>query len=233
MNASGIDTLWNGSADLFERTLSHPFLTGLGDGTLPESCFLRYLVQDELYLKGYARHMEMLSDMLKDPIEKGWMQGFAQESVKAEHEMHVLLLDRFPGSCSGTPSRVTLYYEDYARKALASGDVRVALAALLPCTWIYCEVGKSILRRSSLDGNPYREWILAYGDEGYQRDTLRFLEITERHLRDCDERILERLTGIYRRGAILEYAFWDSAYYDDNMDRILLELGESSQIEDK
>lgn len=231
MNTPCVDTLWNGSADLLERTLDHPFLTQLSQGTLPRDCFNRYLLQDEWYLKGYARHMEMLSGMLQDPDDRAWMRGFALESVKAEHEMHLLLEQSLPGNLAGGPSKVTLAYESFAQEALDSGDAAIALTALLPCTWIYCEVGQRILERSSLKDNPYREWILAYGDENYQSDTRRFLEITERHVDGCFNAVRDRLERIYRCGAILEYAFWDSAYYDDdNLDRILLEMGEPMKI---
>ena len=47
--------LWHGVAGVYDAILAHPFLTGLTDGTLPHDAFAFYVVQDALYLHGYAR----------------------------------------------------------------------------------------------------------------------------------------------------------------------------------
>ena len=43
------------SMDLWEGYLAHPFLQELKDGTLTEEKIKRYIIQDSLYLREYAR----------------------------------------------------------------------------------------------------------------------------------------------------------------------------------
>ena len=42
----------------------------------------------------------------------------------------------------------------------------VVLAALLPCFWIYAEVGKDIVSKS-VPNNPYQAWIDTYAGEEF------------------------------------------------------------------
>ena len=40
---------------IWDRELKHPFVRGLGDGTLPLECFRFYLAQDYVFLVEYCR----------------------------------------------------------------------------------------------------------------------------------------------------------------------------------
>ena len=40
---------------IWDAQLAHPFVRGLGDGSLPTERFARWVRQDYLYLKDYAR----------------------------------------------------------------------------------------------------------------------------------------------------------------------------------
>ena len=54
-----LESIIRGSMDLWEGYLTHPFITGLADGTLSDDRFLHYLIQDSLYLREYARVFAM------------------------------------------------------------------------------------------------------------------------------------------------------------------------------
>ena len=43
------------AGDDWRDYVEHPFVQGLGDGTLPEAAFRHYLVQDYLFLIQFAR----------------------------------------------------------------------------------------------------------------------------------------------------------------------------------
>ena len=47
--------LWAANADSAARILAHPFVRGLGDGTLPRASFERYVAQDAYFLEAFAR----------------------------------------------------------------------------------------------------------------------------------------------------------------------------------
>ena len=51
------DYLFNESKDIWQSYLKHPFLVEMGEGTLDKEKFRKYLIQDFLYLKEYAKVM--------------------------------------------------------------------------------------------------------------------------------------------------------------------------------
>src|ERR671928_318495 len=47
--------LWAANADLAADALAHPFVVGIGDGTLPRDRFAGYVAQDAFFLESFAR----------------------------------------------------------------------------------------------------------------------------------------------------------------------------------
>ena len=47
--------LWQASAALAQACLDHPFVQGIGDGSLSRSRFAGYVGQDAFYLRAFAR----------------------------------------------------------------------------------------------------------------------------------------------------------------------------------
>ncbi len=46
-------TLWQGNQALAEECLAHPFVRGLGDGSLDPEDFKRYVAQDAFFLRAF------------------------------------------------------------------------------------------------------------------------------------------------------------------------------------
>ena len=55
MNLSVTDKLLKAAAPVWEKCLNHPFVTGIGDGTLDVEKFKFFMLQDYLYLFDYAK----------------------------------------------------------------------------------------------------------------------------------------------------------------------------------
>ena len=58
--------LWRGVADIYAAILAHPFLAGLTDGSLEPDAFAFYVVQDALYLRGYAQALAAVASRAPD-----------------------------------------------------------------------------------------------------------------------------------------------------------------------
>ena len=83
---------------------------------------------------------------------------------------------------------------------------------MLPCMWVYNEVGLHILRTAAVEGNPYREWIQEYGNEAFTAGVAQVLELADSYAAAAPEDIRERMTSAYIEATRFEYLFWDYGY---------------------
>lgn len=204
--------IWERTLPFYNAILGLPFLSELAEGTLPAEKFSRYIAQDEIYLGRYGRLMLRLADLLDDPGEKALFQSFAKASIDSEKEMHRLLIEKGSIDCNALPSPITTGYLSHTQAAINSGKKEIALAAILPCNWIYNRVGLDILKRAKLDANPYREWILEYGNEEFTAGNDLLLEMIDRWAERADTELLNQMQRAFTGAARFEYAFWNYAY---------------------
>ena len=204
--------VWAGSARIFEGIKGLPFIKELADGSLDPSRFDRYIAQDELYIGNYGRQMFQLADMMPDPEQREMFRAFAQSGIDGEKAMHELLIARFGIDTEVKASTVTSTYNNHTQAAIDSGSKEVALAAMLPCMWIYNEVGLYILSIASLEGNPYKEWVLEYGNEEFTEGVNAVLALADGWAAAADDATRAAMTRAYLEAALFEYAFWDYGY---------------------
>ena len=208
--------MWEESLPIYESILEQPFIRELADGSLSQERFSRYIAQDEIYLGNYGKQMEAFAELLDDADEKAMFKAFAEAGMESEKAMHQLLIERCDIDCDVQPSPVTLAYGEHSRKAIESGVKEIALAALLPCMWIYNRVGLDILdtarKKNCLDGNPYKEWILEYGNEEYCAGVRSVLEMADRWAARADADTRKAMKTVYLEAARYEYDFWDYGY---------------------
>lgn len=216
------ESVWQKAAGLYGRIISHPFLTQLAAGTLDRERFVRYLCQDEIYLGDYAAHMDAVADMLSDRNQQQLFRDFAREGMESEKLMHTLLIDRWGIDTGCKASAITTAYDRRICAALATGDAAVALAAVLPCAWVYHKVGMHIYESADLQGNPYADWIREYASEQFESGVRMMLDIVDSHAAQASQQTIEQMDKAFMDATLLEYAFWDYAYNgpDANYDYI-------------
>jgi len=88
---------------------------------------------------------------------------------------------------------------------------RCCLGALLPCFWIYAEVGRDIHARAR-PNNPYQAWIDTYAGEEFHIAVRAMIAATDEAAELASPSARERMHAAFRRAAQLEWMFWDSAY---------------------
>ncbi len=210
--------LWDGAVDLYRAIEIHPFLQELADGTLPRPAFWQYLVQDGLYLLDYASALRVLAARAPDRSVARMLARHAEGAVAAESALQDDLLrelaaDAFekPAVASAQPSPTTLAYTSYLLAVVRGGSFAEGLAAVLPCYWIYWEVGTSLVPGGSPDPL-YARWIETYGGAGFGDVTKEVLTVVDALGPEVDPAELGRMHHHYRTASRYEWMFWDAAY---------------------
>ena len=205
-------------APVHEATLVHPFVRGLADGSLPGDAFERYVVQDALFLRDYGRALAICGARAADTTDLRMFCAHAAEAIDVERALHDRLMGELgldaAAAASAEPTPACAGYGSFLLRACALGERHEMLAAVLPCYWIYREVGRALEREGSPDPR-YRAWIATYaGDE--------FAAAAEAAIAACDRGLAglprERLASAERHAltaARYEWMFWDSAWRDE------------------
>jgi thiaminase/transcriptional activator TenA len=209
------DELREASAPVWDAQLSHPFVRGIGDGTLPEDRFRFYIRQDYLFLIDYGRLLALAA--ARAP-RLTWMRRFAAlaESVlETEMDLHRQYAARWGITSeqleSETTAPATDAYCDFLLRTASLGDFSELVAALLPCMWGYAEIGAS-LAASPPDHEGYAEWIAAYASDDFAQLAAWCRELTDAAAADVAGPGRRRMHNAYRASTEHELSFWDQAF---------------------
>ena len=201
--------LWAAGGETWHQILDLPFVRALGDGTLDEDLFSFYLDQDALYLRDYSRALATLSaraDTAEAQVH--WAAG-AHEAIAAESQLHEgWLANR---ARLGGPSPITMGYTNFLRASAAGDDYVVGAAAILPCYWLYEEVGAVLSSQNHAD-HPYAEWLSMYGGEEFAADVARSLAEVERAFEAASPAQRVRAARAYLSACVYEREFFDQAH---------------------
>ncbi|MFQ5913482.1 MAG: thiaminase II [Nitrospinota bacterium] len=207
--------LKNGSRDLWEATFRHPFIREVGEGTLPKESFRYFISQDFLYLQDFARALLLAGSKAQSQDTLKMFAEHAAGCVEAERVLHRRLARRIGLSPKTleTAQRgpVTKAYTRHLLSVTRRGTLGEAVAAVLPCYWIYWEVGRRLNRRPSKDP-VYREWIITYASEAFGRLVKQQLRLVDELGAKASRRERTRMMAHFRRSSRYEYLFWDAAY---------------------
>ena len=201
--------LWAAGGETWHQILDLSFVRALGEGTLDEDLFAFYLDQDALYLRDYSRALATLSaraDTAEAQVH--WAAG-AHEAIAAESQLHEgWLANR---ARLGGPSPITMGYTNFLRASAAGDDYVVGAAAILPCYWLYEEVGAVLSSQNHAD-HPYAEWLSMYGGEEFAADVARSLAEVERAFEAASPAQRVRAARAYLSACVYEREFFDQAH---------------------
>jgi len=208
------------SADDWQAFTRHPFVLGMGDGSLPESSFREYLVQDYLFLIQFARAYALAIYKSRSLAEmRGGLEGL-KAILDVEMDLHVRLCSRWGLTASdleNAPEKApTIAYTRFVLDAGNAGDLLDLYVALAPCMIGYGEIGARLTAEGgpkTADDTPYAEWINEYASLAYQElvtatianlDTLAAEMMTETRY--------PRLRKMFSAATRLETDFWQMAW---------------------
>jgi thiaminase (transcriptional activator TenA) len=207
------DRAWQRTTELRAAIHGLPFNRELAAGTLRADRFQFYIRQDALYLEQYSRILAMAG--VRGP-DGAMLRLFAQSAVEAvavEQALHGAYFEKFgiDPTAEAEPSPDCLGYTSFLLATAYHDPWEVLMAALLPCFWLYWDVGTAIAREAAPD-NPYRAWIDTYADEGFGEAVRAVIAATDTAAASASETVRQRMMTAFIRSGQYEWLFWDGAY---------------------
>ncbi|WP_236829766.1 TenA family protein [Blastococcus sp. KM273128] len=211
------DRAWAATADLRRAIDELPFLAELADGSLAPAVFRHYLEQDALYLGSYARALALLAARAPDTGAAAFWAGSAQTCGAVETQLHEDLLatdllgtDLLGGAPTASPT--CLAYTSYLVATAATAPYPVAAAAVLPCYWVYADVGARLapLARAAAE-HPYRRWVATYDAAPFQEATATARRLTDAAAHSAPDQEAAMLTA-FAVATRYELEFWRAAH---------------------
>jgi thiaminase (transcriptional activator TenA) len=209
------ELLWADMQPVHSAILAHPFVTGLTDGTLDRAAFRHYVIQDAHYLRGYARALAGCAAKAPDEAAIVMFSHHAADALTAERDLHTALLGELgvsPAAAAAEPvTPTTTAYVSYLMAAVLGGSYAEAVAAVLPCYWIYARAGEALVERGSPDPL-YARWIGLYGGEEFKTVVEAVLEVVDRLDGQLSTAELVRVRAHVQTTSRYEWMFWDAGY---------------------
>lgn len=210
------EALWHHVSDVYAAILSHPFVRGLTDGSLDVEVFREYVVQDALYLSAFARAVATVGTKAPDDDSAVTLLENAKGALSVERaSLHEYLASEWGMGWDevlrAEMNPTNFAYTNYLLSVAALSPFEEGLAAVLPCFWVYFEVGRELVRA----GSPvpaYRRWIETYSSPEYEKAVASVVELSERHFSGLEGGALERVKLHFRTSTVYEWMFWDAAY---------------------
>ena len=199
---------------IWEAQHAHPFVQGIGDGTLDAERFRHFVRQDYVYLIEYAR---LLSLAAARAPELAWMRRFAElaaSTLGTEMDMH----REFAAAWGIAPEELqyeratatTRAYTDFLLRTATLGDFAELVSALLPCMWGYAEVGRALAPYTT--NNPYAAWIETYASPDFAAQAGWCRALTDELALGRDDIGRARMLEAFLQSSRHELAFWDMAW---------------------
>ncbi|MCI8477255.1 MAG: thiaminase II [Oscillospiraceae bacterium] len=199
---------------IWAACLTHPFVTGIGDGTLPVERFRYFLLQDYLYLFDYARVFALGVAKAREPALMRLFSANVDAILNGEMDIHRSYMARLGITeeqvLSVRPALDNLAYTSYMLSTAYAGGPAEITASILACSWSYAEIGQALARQPGAAEHPfYGTWIQGYASAEYAATNQGLIDLINRLGEGAD---LQRLEEIFVACSRYELGFWDMAW---------------------
>jgi thiaminase/transcriptional activator TenA len=205
------DTLWHQIQPIYNKILEHPFNQEFIQGSLSREIFQFYLKQDSLYLLDFSRALALIGAKSTSPNRVVQFLEFAQGAIAAERGLHEQFFAEYEIEVDVPKAPGCLTYTNFLLSTAALQPDEEAIAAVLPCFWIYQEVGRYIAQHA-VSNHPYQKWIDLYSGEDFAKAVASAIAIADEVAEATTPAMRERMVSAFTMSSRLEWVFWDSAY---------------------
>lgn len=207
------------AAPIWQAQHEHPFVRGIGDGTLDIEKFKLWVKQDYLFLIDYARILALAAARAPDLDTQRRFGDLAHETSATEMDLHRSYCGEFGISAEDlereTKLPTTQAYTDFLVRAATAGEYHELIAALLPCMWGYCEIGQRLA-----DGPPspeprYARWIEMYASPEFGDLAAWCRDLTDRTAEGLSPAARSQMERAFLTCSRYEWMFWEMAWRNE------------------
>lgn len=216
MTSSFSDAIRAKAQAIWHRELAHPFVRGLGDGTLPIDRFRFYLAQDYLFLLEYCRVFALAAAKARDLKTMDVFAQLLNETLNTEMQLHRDYCSRMGLTATALEAveaaPITHAYTRHLLTVAYSGALADIVAAVLPCQLGYAEIGTALAREGGDRSSNYAEWIRAYSSEEFIAGAQKLGSLLDELTEGWPAQELARLETLFLTSSRYEYLFWEMAW---------------------
>lgn len=203
------DKLWN-------IIFQHPFVTGIGDGSLSQDKYEYYLKQDYVYLIDFSRVFALATVKAFRLEDMTFFSTLLNATLNMEMELHRKTCQSFGISEEELEktqkSMITMSYTNLLVRTCYEGSLADIIAVLLPCGSGYIEIGQRLKKQGLPSNKFYQDWINTYSSKEFE---------------DLSNWLIQRMNqlavgataarkvywhSLYKASACFEYLFFDMSW---------------------
>jgi thiaminase/transcriptional activator TenA len=194
----------------------HPFVRGIGDGSLDLERFRHWVRQDYRFLVEYCRLFGLAAARAPDLDTLVRFADLLQATARTEMDLHrayAAELGIVPAALEGEPmAPTTRAYTDFLVRVAATGDFAELAAALLPCMWGFSEIGQALAARGLPAEPRYAKWVRMYADPDFAALADWCRDLVDRLAAEADAATRARMEESFLTSSRYEYLFWEMAW---------------------
>lgn len=145
------ENAWKQIEEYYQLILAMPFVKELAEGSLSKEKFQFYMAQDSLYLEHFGRALALIGARAYNIQDVLSFTRFAENAIVVENALHESYFKDFDVTEKGKMQPVCHHYVHFLKSTAALDAVEIAMAAVLPCFWIYQKVGDYIYDNKKTD----------------------------------------------------------------------------------
>lgn len=204
---------------VWKAILEHPFVQGIGLGTLPRDRYEFFLKQDYLYLIEFSRMFAVLAAKAEKLADMAYFATLLDVTLNTEMDLHRRTCADFGIPSENLektkPALVTRAYTDFLVKIAYQESLAGGLAALLPCAWGYVEIGKDLMAKGLPQAPPYRAWIETYASREFEEVSNWLKARLDAFALQASDEEKERWSELFQRSSRFEWMFFEMAWRKD------------------
>lgn len=204
---------------IWDKCADTPFLRKMQAGTLPIDCFKEYMIQDSIYLKHYARvygkaiyHATSLRDIQVYYSMLSFV-GDTESTVRLHYLSQFGMTDDDIELIAQLPEN--RQYIDFLLEIAEQGNECEIIMAVLPCMLSYSYIFRKLAAQPNSKKSKYWDFINDYADDIYAKSCKEWCDFADSKCENLNSEEQEKLRDIFKKGSMLEFAFWNMAYSQD------------------